>query len=78
MIDAVKKDLEVRFKKEREDGKMALAIAHAENFAESEKFKAELQEVFPDLEIKYIDPLSLSVSCHIGPGALACACMIEY
>ena len=78
MIDAIKKDLETRFKAERESGKMALAIAHTENFAEAEKFKAEIQENFPDLEIKYIDPLSLSVSCHIGPGALACACMIEY
>ncbi len=78
MIEAVKKDLETRFKAEREAGKMVLAIAYTENFAEAEKFKVEINEVFPDLEIKYIDPLSLSVSCHIGPGALALACMIEY
>ena len=78
MIDALKKDLETRFKAEKEAGKMSLAIAHTENFAEAEKFKAELNEVFPDLQIKSVDPLSLSVSCPIGPGALACACMIEY
>ena len=37
------------------------------------EFKAEVQEVFPNHEI-IMDPLSLSVSCHIGPGALAIAC----
>ena len=40
--------------------------------------KIEIAEQFPDLEIMAIDPLSLSVSCHIGPGALAMACMIKY
>lgn len=78
MIDALKKDLETRFKAEYEAGKMIISIAHTENFAEAEKFKTELQEVFPNLKMKFVDPLSLSVSCHIGPGALACACMIEY
>ncbi len=78
MIDALKKDLETRFKVEYEAGKMIISIAHTENFAEAEKFKTELQEVFPNLKMKFVDPLSLSVSCHIGPGALACACMIEY
>ncbi|MDE7306881.1 MAG: DegV family protein, partial [Clostridia bacterium] len=78
MINALKKDFEKRFSKERAEGKMVLAIAHTENFAEAEKFKAELNEAFPDLKVVSIDPLSLSVSCHIGPGALACACMIKY
>ena len=33
---------------------------------------AEVQEVFPDQSI-LVDPLTLSISCHIGPGALAVA-----
>ena len=78
MINALKKDFEKRFSKERAEGKMVLAIAHTENYDEALKFKAELNEAFPDLEVVSIDPLSLSVSCHIGPGALACACMIKY
>ena len=57
---------------------MTLAIAHTENSAEAEIFAAELKEAFPDVEILYIDPLSLSVSCHIGPGSLACGCAIKY
>lgn len=78
MINAVKKDIETRFKDLRSEGKLVLAVAHTENFAEAEIFKNEIAEQFPDLEITTIDPLSLSVSCHIGPGALAMACMIKY
>ena len=74
MIEAMKKDLENRFAEERKAGLMELAIAHTNNYAEAEIFKAELQNAFPDVPIRHVDPLSLSVSCHIGPGALACAC----
>lgn len=43
------------------------------------EFKEEVQAAFPNNEI-VMNPLSLSVSCHIGPGALAIACSkkIEY
>ena len=34
---------------------------------------AEVKEAFPDFEVD-AHPLSLSVACHIGPGALAIAC----
>jgi DegV family protein with EDD domain len=78
MIAAVKKDLETRFKDLRAQGKMTLAIAHTENLAEAETFKAELNEQFPDVEFTVINPLSLSVSCHIGPGALAVGTAIKY
>lgn len=78
MINAIKKDIATRFKDESAQGKMTIAVAHTENLEEAEKFKSELQEAFPDIEFTYVDPLSLSVSCHIGPGALACACTIKY
>ena len=74
MIEAMKKDMEERFAEERKAGLMELAVAHTNNFAEAESFKAELQNVFPDVSLRFVDPLSLSVSCHIGPGALAVAC----
>ncbi len=73
MINAIKKDLETRFKDQVAAGKMQLAIAHTENFEEAKKFKEEINDAIPNLEVKYVDPLSLSVSCHIGPGALAVA-----
>ena len=74
MIEAMKKDMEERFAEVRKAGLMELAVAHTNNFAEAESFKAELQNVFPDVPLRFVDPLSLSVSCHIGPGALAVAC----
>lgn len=41
-----------------------------------EEWKAELEEAFPNYNIE-VYPLSLSVSCHIGPGALGIACVEE-
>lgn len=70
MVKAMKKDLEERF------GGMEhvhLQIAHTNNQKGAEEFKQELKEIFPRQDI-YVDHLSLSVSCHIGPGALAIAC----
>ena len=71
MIGAVKHDLETRFAPLRAAGEMTLSIAHTDSAAEAELFKKELEAAFPDLSVVYVDPLSLSVSCHIGPGALA-------
>ncbi len=78
MINAIKKDFETRFKDLVAAGKMTLAVAHTENFEEAERFSQEIKEVFPNVKFTFIDPLSLSVSCHIGPGALAVACSVEY
>ncbi len=78
MIEALKSAFETRFKELRAAGKMTIAVAHTQNFEEAEIFKGELMQAFPDVEFTYIDPLSLSVSCHIGPGALACAATIKY
>ena len=78
MINAIKHDLETRFSKARAEGKMTLAVAHTQNYAEAEIFRDELKAAFPDVQFTYIDPLSLSVSAHIGPGALAVATTIRY
>ena len=78
MITAIKNDLETKFKAEYEAGKMVLHIAHTQNFEPAMKFKAEIEEALPNIEVVAVDSLSLSVSCHIGPGALALACSIKY
>lgn len=78
MIEAMKKDFKERF--ESADGsKMHLEMAYTHDLAQAEQFKKEVQEAFPNNEI-IMQPLSLSVSCHIGPGAIAIACSkkIEY
>ena len=78
MINALKHDFETRFKDIVAAGKMTCSVAHTKNFEEAEKFKEELMCTFPNVEFTFIDPLSLSVSVHIGPGALAAACAIKY
>ncbi len=78
MINAIRNDIKNRFSDEYEAGRMVLAVAHTENSEEAEKFRDELKEQFDKAEFTWINPLSLSVSCHIGPGALACAIAIKY
>lgn len=72
MIEAMKHDFTERFH-DPEGKSMHLEIAYTYDLDAAEAFKQEVQEAFPELEI-HMDPLSLSVSCHIGPGALAVAC----
>lgn len=71
MIKAVRKDLEDRFH-DPDGEKFHLEIAYTGDDTEAQIFKKELEVEFPGHEI-WVDPLSLSVSCHIGPGALAFA-----
>ncbi len=78
MIEAVKNDLETRFAEQRRAGKMTVCIAHTQCLDEALQFKDELSAAFPDVEFTFVDPLSLSVAVHIGPGALAAACAIKY
>ncbi len=78
MIEAMKKDFKERF--QSEDGaKMHLEMAYTYDLEQAEQFEKEVQEAFPNNEI-IMQPLSLSISCHIGPGAIAIACSkeIEY
>ena len=70
MIDALKKDMQNVLHTDNLDD-VIISIAHTQNQEAAEKFREELLAEFPGKDI-WIDPLSLSVSCHIGPGALAC------
>lgn len=72
MIDTMKKDFAERFN-DPEGKNMHLEIAYSHDKEAAEAFKEEVQAQFPNHEI-IMNPLSLSVSCHIGPGAIAIAC----
>ena len=74
MINAVKSDIENRFGGDVNN--VWLEIAHTQNFEEAENLKQEVLKIWPEYPAENIvtDQLSLSVSCHIGPGALALAC----
>ena len=73
MIDAMKDDLKKRIGMSEKGEKVYREIAHTQNQELAEDFREEILKTFPDHDI-YIAPLSLSISCHIGPGALAIAC----
>lgn len=72
MMDAIAQDMkEVLHDPTGED--TIIAMAHTQNEEEIAKFKAEVEDRFPGHDI-FVDPLSLVVSSHIGPGALAVTC----
>ncbi len=74
MINAVRSDIEKRFGGLAPDNQIYLALAHTQNEEAVKVFKEEVQAQFPDYPVIAVDPLSLSVSCHIGPGSLAVTC----
>ncbi len=69
MLDAMSADLSERFA----GHKMYVAAAHTCTKDEALAWKEEIEAHFPGFEI-HMDPLSLSVACHIGRGAVAIAC----
>ena len=74
MKEALKRDLTNEFAELVKAGEMAIYVAHTDNEAEAEKFAEELKTVFPNLPVRGCAALPLSISCHIGPKALAVAC----
>ena len=75
MLDAMERDLTERFA-----GKtMHLSAAYTCSLEEAQIWKGEIEARFPGYDV-HMDPLSLSVSCHIGRGSVAIACSrkIEY
>lgn len=69
MIKQVVDDCRDRFGSEKGEN-IHISIAYTYDVDAAEIFKKEVQEVFPDHDI-VMQPLSLSIACHIGPGALA-------
>lgn len=72
MINAIRGDMEKRFGGAAADN-IWLQVAYTYDLAAAKQLKKEVLEAFPGFDV-HMDPLSLSVACHIGPGALAVAC----
>ena len=72
MLNAGMNDVKERFGRPLEDCGMWIDFAHTQNEEAVKDFQKEVLAHFPGAQ-SHIDPLSLSVSCHIGPGALAVA-----
>ena len=70
MLDAIDKDLKERFHLADHPEQAIIAAAYTCSLEEAADWKKQIQEHYPDHEI-IMNPLSLSVSCHIGPGSMA-------
>lgn len=73
MIKAVEHDIANRFQDIYDSGNLMLYTVGSQNTDEASAFAEELKELFPKVRGIESDRLSLSVSCHIGPGSLAVA-----
>ena len=69
MINAIKSDIENRFGG-MDKGDFWIAGAYTNNLDAALEWKKEVEAAIPGFDM-HLDPLSLSVGCHIGPGALA-------
>ena len=74
MLHAIQADFRGRFKAREDASDMWIQMAYTGvDKTEIDEFYREVKEAYPNHEI-VVNPLSLSVSCHIGPGALAITC----
>ncbi|MBE5757653.1 MAG: DegV family protein [Clostridiales bacterium] len=78
MMTALKNDIEMRFKGIVNDKKLKVFIAHSNDVDSAEAFRLQIEKELSGVFIEYIDELSMSVACHIGPGSLAIACARVY
>ncbi len=74
MINAIQDDCKKRFGSSEKGENMYIEIAYSGEPDEGKIFYDEVKELYPEHDI-VMNPLSLSVSCHIGPGAVALACV---
>lgn len=73
MLEALKKDMETKFKEYYDKGEIYLMAATSADEVTTQGWLDEIQAYFPDMEV-LCDPLSLGISCHTGEGALGVGC----
>ena len=72
MINAMKHDIDTLYGGSDKDNVWLYAV-HGNVPEQFEEFYQEVKAAFPGIRVQR-DVLSLSIACHIGPGALAIAC----
>ncbi len=74
MIKAIKDELEKDYGGINNENPNAwIGMAYTYDRDAGIEFMEEVKKEFPGYKV-YLDPLSLSVACHIGPGSLAVSC----
>ena len=68
-------ELKTKFDKLVKDNKIVVDIAYTNCPDKAMEFKSEVNEMLKkyNLQVNNVKPLSLSVACHIGDGAIAIA-----
>ena len=75
MLEAIRNDCVNRFESDEKGTGMWISLAYSgTDMTEANKWYEEVKKEFPNHEI-VMNPLSLSVSCHIGPGSIAITCV---
>ena len=70
MIQTIQKVIDTEFSDCKGPENLYIDAAYTGNQEDANEWKRELEETFQEYDI-YMAPLSLSVACHIGPGARA-------
>ena len=71
MIQKVREDVQGRLKPLWDSGHLAVKMAYSQiPDALREEWREEIQAAFPEMEHIGGEPLTLSIACHTGPGAL--------
>lgn len=71
MIQKVREDVEGRLKPLWDSGHLAVKMAYSQISTElREEWREEIRAAFPEMDTIEGEPLTLSIACHTGPGAL--------
>ena len=73
MLKAVDREIESDYKDEFDNKQIHFYVAHTQNDIAAKQFAEQIRQRYNWKDDIYIDKLSLSVACHVGPGALAMA-----
>ena len=73
MLEAMKEDMQVRFKESYDKGEIYLLAATSADEETTKGWIEEIEEYFPGMKV-LCDNLSLGISCHTGEGALGIGC----
>ncbi len=69
MLESVRHDIETKFKTQHAKGLTRLMIATSADDVISQEWINEVKDAFPDMPPLFA-PLSMAITCHIGPGGL--------
>ncbi len=72
MFDALKKEYQQNWGCSQDEVYFEVAYSGVDD-TEAKKWKKQLEELYPEYPV-IMDPLTLSVGCHVGPGALGVGC----